>query len=135
MADDKMAKMIRDKRTELNLSGEELGQKLIPHVNRAAIQKWENGTTKNIKRTYIEQLAKIFGITPCQLMCFEPLNHDPDKDKICDLINKCYGKDAYDLVKKYLSMNEDGRRLAADLISNLYSNPANIQKRDTKRTG
>jgi transcriptional regulator with XRE-family HTH domain len=130
-----MQDMIKYQRELLDWTQDDLGKRLDPHVNRAAIQKWEKGTTENIKRTYIIQMAKLFNISPCQLMCFEPLNHDPDKDKICDLINKCYGQEAYELVKKYLSMNEDGRRLAADLISNLYSNPANIQKRDTKRTG
>ena len=51
--------------------------------------------------------------------------------EICDLINKCYGKEAYAVVKMYLDMNENGRKLAFDLISNLHSNPQNTEKRES----
>lgn len=43
----------------------------------------------------------------------------------CNLINKCYRKEAYAVVKMYLDMNENGRKLAFDLIANLHSNPQN----------
>ena len=120
-----MSEIIRQHRLALELSQEELGKKLNPPVNKAAVQKWETGTVENIKRTHIEQMAKLFRITPCQLLSFEPLNPDPTKEKICDLINKCYGKEAYAVVKMYLDMNENGRKLAFDLITNLHSNPQN----------
>ena len=45
--------------------------------------------------------------------------------EICDLINRCYGKKAYSVVKMYLEMNENGRKLAFDLIRNLHGNPQN----------
>lgn len=127
-----MSEIIKQHRMALELSQEELGKRLNPPVNKAAVQKWEKGTVENIKRTHIEQMAALFGISPCQLLSFEPLNPDPAKEKICDLIAKCYGKEAYTVVKMYLEMNGDGRKLAFDLISNLHSNPQNIEKRDKR---
>lgn len=124
-----MSEIIKQNRIALEMSQEELGKRLNPPVNKAAVQKWEKGTVENIKRTHIEQMAALFGITPCQLLSFEPLNPDPTKEKICDLINKCYGKEAYSVVEMYLDMNDNGRKLALDLITNLHSNPANTEKR------
>lgn len=48
---------------------------------------------------------------------------------MCDLIKVCYGKDAYDMVKMYLDMNDEGRKLALDLIQNLHTNPQNVAKK------
>ena len=120
-----MSEIIKQHRIALDMSQEELGKRLNPPVNKAAVQKWEKGTVENIKRTHIEQMAALFGISPCQLLSFEPINPDPTKEKICDLINRCYGKEAYSVVKMYLEMNENGRKLAFDLIRNLHSNPQN----------
>lgn len=66
-----MGELIRYHRKELDLSQEELGQILKPPVNKAAINKWENGTVENIKRTHIQQMAKLFSISPCDLMAFD----------------------------------------------------------------
>ncbi len=66
-----MGELIKYHRKELDLSQEELGQMLKPPVNRAAINKWENGTVENIKRTHIQQMAKIFDMSPCELMAFD----------------------------------------------------------------
>lgn len=126
-----MGEKIKFYREGLEWSQEFLGTKLEPKVNKAAIQKWEKGTVENIKRTHIEQMAKYFHISPCDLMTFETEPINPEKEKICNLINKCYGKEAYDVVQMYLDMNEDGRKLASDLITNLHSNPANCQKGDS----
>ena len=124
----RMGEIIKEKREALELSQDQLGQRLDPPVNRAAVNKWEKGTVENIKRCHIEQMARIFGITPCELLAFEPINPDPDKQRICDLIQKCYGQDAQKVVRMYLDMNDAGRKLAFDLIANLHSNPANIQR-------
>lgn len=72
-----MGELIRYHRKELDLSQEELGQILKPPVNKAAINKWENGTVENIKRTHIQQMAKLFSISPCDLMAFD-FDEKPD---------------------------------------------------------
>ena len=67
----KMGEYIASLRRKRGWSQEELGQRLVPPVNSPAINKWENGKTENIKRTYIEQMAKLFSVHPVDLMCFD----------------------------------------------------------------
>ena len=64
-----MGELIRYHRKRLEWSQEELGNRLNPQVNKAAINKWENGTVENIKRTHIQQMAGFFGLSSCELMC------------------------------------------------------------------
>lgn len=64
-----MGNRIRQKRIENNMSMEELGKKL--GVHRAAIGKWENGDVDNIKRTSIEKMSRLFGVSPSWLMGFD----------------------------------------------------------------
>mgnify|MGYP000033737651 FL=1 len=66
-----MGTYIKQLREEMGISQEELGKSLNPPVNRAAVNKWETGQVENIKRTHIQQLAKKFGVSPCELMCFD----------------------------------------------------------------
>lgn len=64
-----MGEYIKKLRTEKGLSQEELGK--LCGVNRAAVNKWEKGTVANMKRSTIEKLSSIFGVSPTELMCFD----------------------------------------------------------------
>ena len=64
-----MGKRIQEKRTEIGMSQEELGNQL--GVLRQTIGKWENGDVLNIKRSYIQKMADIFDCDPVWLMGFE----------------------------------------------------------------
>lgn len=68
--------LIRKKRQELNLSQEELGR--MVGVNRAAINKWESGRVKNLKRETIKKLSEIFNISPALLV--EPETPAPEQE-------------------------------------------------------
>lgn len=65
----KMGMRIHNKRRELDLTLEELGKKL--GVQKSAISKWEKGEVVNIKREYIDKMAKIFDVSPQWLMGYE----------------------------------------------------------------
>ena len=54
--------LIKKLRNEHNYSQEELGSML--GVQRAAVQKWECGTVKNLKRETIKKLSEIFNVPP-----------------------------------------------------------------------
>ena len=54
--------LIKKLRTEHGFSQEELGNML--GVQRAAVQKWECGTVKNLKRETIKKLSEIFSVPP-----------------------------------------------------------------------
>ena len=53
---------IKQLRTEKGMTQEELGELL--GVKKAAVQKWESGTVKNLKRDTIKKLAEFFGVSP-----------------------------------------------------------------------
>lgn len=60
---------IHQKRKEMGLSLEELGDKL--GVSRQCVSKWENSGVKNIDRDHIAKMAQIFHVSPSWLMGFE----------------------------------------------------------------
>lgn len=66
MNEDIMGKRIKMKRTELGLTMEMLGN--ILGVGKSAVNKWEKGKVKNIKRSTIAHMAVIFECSPVWLM-------------------------------------------------------------------
>ena len=96
-----MGEYIKKLRTGDNVYGkkwsqEELGAALNPPVNRAAVNKWETGLVENLKRTHIQQLAKMLGINACELMCFDDQidsSKISEEVKVIENIQKLFGKD------------------------------------------
>ena len=118
----KMGTYIKYLRESAKLSQEELGQSLNPPVNKAAVNKWETGQVENIKRTHIRQLAKKFGVAPCDLMCFDDKFDSPkraEEVKTLELVRKHYGEDAVKLLEQYMSLNQIGKDKVIDDISDL----------------
>ena len=58
--------VIKRKRKEMGLTQEELGKLL--GVNRAAVNKWETGRVRNIKREKLLQLSRILKVSPNELL-------------------------------------------------------------------
>lgn len=97
-----MGEKIKQCREELELSQEKLGELLNPPVNKAAINKWEKGTVENIKRTHIQQLARIFKISPCDLMCWEEVSQNVlQQPKVMTLTDE--------LVQIFSELNKEGQ--------------------------
>lgn len=65
----KMAKRIKECRTNIGMTQEELAEKL--GLQKSAIAKYENGRVENIKRTTIEEMSRIFNCKPSYLMGWE----------------------------------------------------------------
>jgi len=61
-----MGRRIRELRLEKGLSQEELGR--IVGVRRAAVNKWETGQVKNLRRDTIATLSRFFDVSPSYLM-------------------------------------------------------------------
>lgn len=102
-----MGECIKSLRVYKGLSQDQLGAML--GVNRAAINKWENGTVENIKRIHIMQMSKIFDVSPCHLLCFDcPKNEGTGNDIITEKL--------YDL---YDRLNNVGKDKALSYISDL----------------
>ena len=126
-----MGEYIKKLRSGHNIYGrkwsqEELGAALNPPVNRAAVNKWETGMVENIKRTHIQQLAAMFGVTSAELMCFDD---QIDSSKVSEEVNvieqvqKLFGKDAVQVLHLFSELNEDGKQKAIETISDLVDHP------------
>ena len=60
---------LKRKRLEKNLTQKQLAMELF--VSESAVSKWEKGEVVNIKREYIDKMAKIFDVSPQWLMGYE----------------------------------------------------------------
>lgn len=72
MKTNEIIKYLREKN---NLTQEELATKL--GLKKAAINKYENGTVENIKKSTIEDMAKIFDVNPSCIMGWEEIPYTP----------------------------------------------------------
>ena len=130
----KTGNLIRHLRTGNNTYGKkwtqaEIGAMLNPPVNRAAVNKWETGMIKNIKKHYIQQLADIFGVTPTELMCFdEQIDSSAlsDEVKVIESVQGQFGKDAVLLLQYFNELNEDGKQKALKDLPDLTEHPKYI---------
>ena len=64
--DKEIGLIIRRHRQSRNLTQKELGE--LMGVQKSAVQKWESGMVKNIKRSTLQQLSVILGISPVTLI-------------------------------------------------------------------
>lgn len=118
-----MGEYIKLLRKNHDLTQEELGQRLKPTVNRAAINKWETGQVENIKRSYIEQMSKLFGVRPCELMCFDVEQQISEDVIAIEHVQKRFGKDAVRLLELFTKLNDLGREKALEDLDDLSNLP------------
>lgn len=90
-------------RTQRGLSQEELGK--IVGVQRAAVQKWESGVTKNLKRNTIQKLASFFDVNPTLFVDTDaiiptPSTSAPTPDKEASNIDVMIASESKDLSDK-----------------------------------
>lgn len=107
-------------------SQEDLGKMLNPPVNRAAVNKWETGVVVNIKKPHIEQLAKIFGIQPGDLMCFDSKYDEgqiSEEVATIESVQKLFGRDAVLLLQYFNELNEAGKQKALNDVGDLTEIP------------
>ena len=109
----------------------ELGAALNPPVNRAAINKWESGMIKTIKKVYIQQIADIFGVTPTEIMCFESKYDEmeiSEEVKVIEQIQMTFGKDFVKILQHFNELNEEGKQKAIETIIDLTEHPKYTNK-------
>ena len=105
---------------------DELGALLDPPVNRSGVNKWEKGRVENLKRTHILQLANIFGVHPCELMCFDA---DFDSEqiaedvKLIEQIQKTFGSEVVELLQYFMELNDVGKRKVIEDVIDLSELP------------
>lgn len=95
-----MSDRIKERRTALGMTQEELGAKL--GLQKSAIAKYENGRVENIKRTVILKMAALLECSPSYLMGFDA---EYSKNDIKPLENS--GAEDIELLNAYHSASED----------------------------
>ena len=97
-------------RTLADMSQEELGNRV--GVQRAAINKYENGSVTNIPIATIEKMAKIFDVCPGHILGWDNLdvNTLSAEVKIIQGVKKFFGKDSVELLELYTELTPKGRK-------------------------
>lgn len=115
---------IKELRLLYEMSQEELGRRV--GVQRAAINKYEKGTVTNIPISTIEEIAKVFDVSPTYLVgwdnisMYNPLSLEV---KVLQGVKHFYGREAVDLLEVITKVDAVGiKRLLqyADDIERLF---------------
>ena len=102
-------KMIRDRRHEVGLTLEEVGN--IVGVGKSTVRKWEAGTIRNLRRDKIALLAKALQLEPVDLIDID--DHPEEKQLVL----------APDEISVVLAYRADDDRARADAMNTLKSHP------------
>jgi len=88
-------------------SQEELAEKCgyTSDTRKSTISKIENGQS-DLPISKLKIFAKVLGVT-CSDLCDSI--QDREQKIICDLMEKCYGQDAYRMVQTFLKLDQDDR--------------------------
>lgn len=118
---------IKNRRIELNLSVDEVAEKL--NKNRATIYRYEKDDIKELPITVLEPLAKVLETTPADLMGWEKFDSrfsgkeaSPEiYDKFKNNIMKFHGKQK-ELLSIYEDLSEKNKDKVLQYSKNLLSN-------------
>ena len=94
------------------------------YITKSNLSQWLKGLCEPSSKK-ISSLANIFGCNPNYLLCLtddpSPVNMETltNEAKLCDLMSKCYGQESYQIVRMYLTLNEDGRAAAFERVEEL----------------
>lgn len=105
---DKIGYYIRQLRNEKGLTQEQLGA--LVGVQKAAVQKWENGSVQNLKRATIKKLAEIFNVSPAS---FVKCENETDT-KIPTDSDRLQNPNEKRIFDNILQLNDDGIEALAD---------------------
>ena len=102
-------KMIRDRRHEVGLTLEEVGN--IVGVGKSTVRKWEAGTIRNLRRDKIALLAKALQLEPVDLI---DIDDYPEEKQLV------LAPDEISVVLAYRAADDRAR---ADALNTLKSHP------------
>lgn len=108
------------------------------YITKSNISQWLKGLCEPSSKK-IAVLSDIFNCNPNYLLGLtddpSPVNMESltNEAKLCDLMSKCYGRESYQIVKLYLTLNEDGRKAAYKRVEELTRlEEYTLKKKDIK---
>lgn len=116
-------KNVKKYREKQNLSQDELAIK-CGYNSRSSINKIELGKS-DVPYSKISLIANALKVREIDLINYDEIL-DTDvinkEIKLCEQIQTTYGKDAFDLLSTYLSLNNEGKQAAITMIQGLFNN-------------
>lgn len=129
MNDDKkmtLSDVIKEIRQENGLTQEEMGN--IIGVKKSAVQKYEDGTIKNLKLNTIRTICETFSIAPWKIV-FPEKNEDwllnleyekSNKEEVIEIaIKKVFNENYVYVFRSYMQLNHNGREKIKEYINDL----------------
>lgn len=124
----KTGEKIKLLRLERGWSLQALASKM-DYTSRSSISKIESGVNE-IPQSKLKQFADVFGVSPASLLDDEPFKF-VNKENIFTRIQDQFGKNALNILLDFDSMNENGKRQAAAIVSCLSQVPKFKRKKET----
>ena len=111
---------IKELRTLSGMSQEELGRRV--GVKRAAINKYEVGTVRNIPLHTIEKIANIFEVSPQYIVGWSDDGYSSLalEVKIIHGVQRFYGKDAVELLEHFSHLTPQGKKRVLQYLDDIY---------------
>lgn len=103
----RLGQVIRQLRKDRGWSQDELAERCGYNTDtkRSMISAIENGKT-DLTTSKIKAFADAFGMTGCQLISLVEDPTESPVQQICDLFERCYGKESYRIVQKFLKLDD-----------------------------
>lgn len=109
---------IKSLRVAAGMTQEQLGE--ILGVGKATVQKYESGQIQNLKSAHIRKLCRLFNKRPHYFIFDDLEKYENENENLIEKIEAAYCPTLARILKKGLSLNDDGRarllQAAADLI-------------------
>ena len=84
--------------------------------SKSSISKIEKGTV-NITLSKVEEIAHVLDVSPTDII----VSAKDFQNQICDLLSRCYKKQSYDIVKKFLKLDETDQLIISSTIDTLLT--------------
>ena len=118
-----MSKAIGEKikylRLLANMSQEELGNRV--GVQRAAINKYEKGSVTNIPISTIEQIAKVFDVSPTYIVGWDNVETNPlsAEVKVLQGVKRFYGREVVGIIEIYTQLSTVGKQRVIQYLEDM----------------
>ena len=110
---------IKELRTLAGMSQEELGKKI--GVQRAAINKYEKGTVENIPIKTIENIAKVFDVSPTYIVGWNANEASLSAEvKTIQGVKLFYGAESVELLECFNNLTPKGKKRVLQYVDDIY---------------
>lgn len=137
--------IIKTLREERGMTQEQVAE-LMGYSHKSSINKIELGKS-DLPQSKLVAFAKIFGVSPCELLGLDPQPATEEQVKewdnklnsklelqnevlLIEAVQKKFGKGSVQLLELFVQLNSEGKAKAIDTLSDLTSIDKYIEKKD-----